>query len=192
LIDAAGAQRSDVSPPTDGLLPPVPTPLTSFVGRDEELADVRQSLARTRLLTHGHALCARRSRDSGVCRGATSPGLTAGWRRKLAPLDVGVPTSSGRTAKRSHRRALRTQGVSLMSRAEPEACKRSLPAARRDGKAREQPPTYRFLHANVIRRPSKGSPRISVVHVSPATTGWASVITPVVTISPARSGGACG
>ncbi len=51
LIDAAGAQRSDVSPPTDGPLPPLPTPLTSFVGRDQELADVRQSLARTRLLT---------------------------------------------------------------------------------------------------------------------------------------------
>jgi len=51
LIDAAGAQRADVSPPTDGPLPPLPTPLTSFVGRDQELADVRQSLARTRLLT---------------------------------------------------------------------------------------------------------------------------------------------
>jgi len=51
LIDAAGAQRSDVSPPTDSALPPLPTPLTSFVGRDQELAGVRQSLARTRLLT---------------------------------------------------------------------------------------------------------------------------------------------
>jgi len=32
-------------------LPPLPTPLTSFAGRDQELADVRQSLAHTRLLT---------------------------------------------------------------------------------------------------------------------------------------------
>src|SRR5258706_541401 len=43
-------------------------------------------------------------------------------------------------------------------------------------------------HENVILRPF--SPVISVRHVSPGATGWASVSTPVVTISPGRSGGA--
>lgn len=51
LIDTAGAQRAGAAPPTDSAFPQVPTPLTSFVGRDQELAGVQQLLAATRLVT---------------------------------------------------------------------------------------------------------------------------------------------
>jgi hypothetical protein len=47
-------------------------------------------------------------------------------------------------------------------------------------------------HRNEIFSPGRGSPLISVRHSSPATTGCASVSTPVVRISPARKGGASG
>jgi transcriptional regulator with XRE-family HTH domain len=51
LIDAAGRQRAGVAPPGTSGLPPIPTSLTSFVGRDQELAAVQQLLAGTRVLT---------------------------------------------------------------------------------------------------------------------------------------------
>ena len=57
---------------------------------------------------------------------------------------------------------------------------------RDDGNAFKRP------HRNEIFRPGRGSPLISVRHSSPATTGCASVSTPVVTISPASRGGASG
>src|SRR5689334_25014163 len=47
-------------------------------------------------------------------------------------------------------------------------------------------------HRNVRVRPASGKPESSVCHVSPAVTGCASVITPVVMISPAPSGSASG
>src|SRR5262245_38552326 len=50
----------------------------------------------------------------------------------------------------------------------------------------------RPLHANVTVRPGRAMPRNAVVQVSPGRTGCASVSTPVVTISPARSAGAWG
>ena len=51
LIDAAGAGRSSGSPSNDSAVSPLPTLLTSFVGREQELTDVRELLARSRLLT---------------------------------------------------------------------------------------------------------------------------------------------
>ena len=51
LIEAAGAQRADAPSPVASTLPPLPTPLTSFVGRHHELAEVQQMLPDTRVLT---------------------------------------------------------------------------------------------------------------------------------------------
>src|ERR1700741_5258503 len=47
-------------------------------------------------------------------------------------------------------------------------------------------------HSNEILNPLRGKPGISVCQLSPGATGCASVSTPVVTISPAVSGGASG
>ncbi|MBV9327665.1 MAG: helix-turn-helix domain-containing protein [Chloroflexi bacterium] len=51
LINAASAQRAGIALQIDSALPPLPTPLTSFVGREQELAYVQQMLASTRVLT---------------------------------------------------------------------------------------------------------------------------------------------
>jgi predicted ATPase len=51
LIEAAGAHRAGAASTVDSPLPPLPTPLTSFVGRDQQLAVVKQMLAGTRVLT---------------------------------------------------------------------------------------------------------------------------------------------
>src|SRR5258708_23493341 len=56
---------------------------------------------------------------------------------------------------------------------------------RDDGDAFERP------HVNSIVSPGNAAPLICVLQRSPAATGWASVMTPVVTISPAASGRPC-
>jgi transcriptional regulator with XRE-family HTH domain len=51
LIAAAAAPRARAASPVASALPPLPIPLTSFVGREHELASVQLMLAATRVLT---------------------------------------------------------------------------------------------------------------------------------------------